>query len=127
MPTVLVVDDNSELRGLLRSFLARRGYDVIAAGGPSQALAAAETHPGAIDVALLDVILPEMRCGDCAARLRRSHPGVRMIYMSGYPREIAWERGNLDDDGLFVMKPFTPATLLSAIRMVLEQPPALVA
>ncbi len=114
MPTVLVVDDNRNLRQLLSAVLARRGFDVISAGRPSQAIAAASSHPN-IDLAVVDVVLPDMRCGDCVARLKEAQPKLKLVYMSGYPQEVARHRGALNDEGAFVMKPFTPEALYRTI------------
>jgi CheY-like chemotaxis protein len=120
MSTLLLLDDNAMLRNLLETTLIRRGFEVIAADDPTKAIAAAESHEGEIDVALLDVMLPQMRCGECAARLRNARPGLKLVYMSGYPRHIARQRGGIDDDGVFVMKPFTPDALFKAIHHALD-------
>lgn len=120
MPTLLLLDDNALVRDVLCEVLVRRGYDVIAADDPVAAIEAAERHCGEIDLALIDVILPRMRCGECATRLRHARPGLKVVYMSGYPLDIARERGALEDSGEFVMKPFTPEALVDTIRRVLQ-------
>ncbi len=120
MPTLLLLDDNALVREVLCEVLMRRGFDVIAADDPLTAIEAAERHSGKIDLALIDVILPRMRCGECADRLRSSRPGLKVVYMSGYPVDIARERGAFDESGEFVMKPFTPETLVDTIQRVLR-------
>ncbi len=120
MPTLLLLDDNALVRDVLSEVLTRRGFDVIAADDPVTAIEAAERHCGDIDLALIDVVLPRMRCGDCASRLRRVRPGLKVVYMSGYPLDVARERGAFDDSGEFVMKPFTPEALVNTIERVLR-------
>jgi CheY-like chemotaxis protein len=120
MSTLLLLDDNTMLRTLLETALTRRGFEVIAAEDPAKAIEAAEAHDGRIDLAVLDVMLPKMRCGECVAHLRRARPELKLVYMSGYPRHVAQQQGGIKEDGQFVMKPFTPDVLLRAISHALE-------
>ena len=120
MATLLLVDDNAALRDLLEEILIRHGFRVISAHGPSDAIEAVRRHDGRIDLAVLDVVLPQMRCGDCVSELLNVQPGLKLLYMSGYPQHVASAHGGLRHDGWFIMKPFTPYALLEAIKQALE-------
>jgi len=119
MATLLLVDDNAPLRELLEEALQRYGFDVISAHGPVEAIDAARRHNGEIDLAVVDVILPQMRCCDCVSELRMARPGLKLLYMSGFPPDVARARGGITDEGAFIMKPFTPAALLKAVTQAL--------
>lgn len=119
MATLLLVDDNAPLRELLEEALQRYGFNVIAAHGPVEAIDMVRRHNGAIDLAVVDVILPRMRCCDCVSELRTARPGLKLLYMSGFPPEEARARGGISGDGSFIMKPFTPAALLQAVTQAL--------
>ncbi|MGE5486215.1 MAG: response regulator [bacterium] len=121
MATLLLVDDNSALRDLLEETLVRHGFRVISANGPSEAIEAMRRHEGAIDLAVVDVVLPQMRCDDCISELRSVRPDLKVLYMSGYPREVAAAHGGLRHDDPFIMKPFTPAALIEAVKQALGQ------
>ncbi len=123
MPTLLLLDDNALVRDVLCEALERHGFEVIAAADPLKAIEAAENHRGDIDIALLDVAVPHMRCGKCAECLREIHPALKVVYMSGYPLDIAREMGGLEHNSEFVMKPFTPDALIGTLRRVLCQSP----
>lgn len=120
MVTLLLVDDNAPLRELLEEALQRYGFHVIAAHGPMEAIDAVRQHNGAIDLAVVDVILPKMRCCDCVSELRTARPSLKLLYMSGFPPDEARRRGGITDGGAFLMKPFTPAALLEAVRHALN-------
>jgi PAS domain S-box-containing protein len=131
LATVLLVEDESMVRRAAFAILRRAGYSVLqAANGPS-ALAVAESHPGAIDLLLTDVIMPGMSGSDLALRLNAVRPATRVLYMSGYTANVIGREGVLASDTAFIQKPFTPEALLDKVREVLagqsslaaEQPP----
>jgi two-component system, cell cycle sensor histidine kinase and response regulator CckA len=120
--TILAVEDEPALRDVLRRVLATAGHEVlIAADGPA-ALAAAEAHPGHIDVLLTDVVMPHMLGRDLAERFAALSPGSRVLFMSGYARPVLTAQGTLDPDATLVEKPFTKIQLLGAIQQSLELP-----
>jgi len=109
--TVLVVEDESELRELATEVLGIAGYSVLSAGGPSAALEIARRHAGPIHLLLTDVVMPEMSGRDLADRLVQSRPGLKILYMSGYTDDAIVHHGLLDPGTVLLQKPFTPDRL----------------
>ncbi len=122
--TVLLCEDASAVRQLLEHVLAANGYRVLPAALPSEALELALTHQGRIDALLTDVIMPEMAGPDLAEQVRAVRPGLPTLFVSGYTAETLSSRGGLPPGSAFVEKPFAAATLLQALRGLLDQPPA---
>ena len=121
--TVLVVEDEAAVRGLVRAILERKGYVVLVAEGGAAALELVDTHSGVIHVLLTDVVMPGMNGRDLAARARAKRPAMKVVFMSGYtadvPADLAVE-GGLG----FLGKPFNERALTAKIREVLDAPPA---
>jgi CheY-like chemotaxis protein len=109
--TVLVVEDESELRKLATEVLGIAGYSVLSAGGPSAALEIARRHAGPIHLLLTDVVMPEMSGRDLADRLVQSRPALKILYMSGYTDDAIVHHGLLDPGTVLLQKPFTPDRL----------------
>jgi len=120
--TVLVVDDEDDLRDIMCFSLRRRGFDTLAAGGAPEALAVSRDHDGPIDVLVTDLGLPEVTGAQLAARLLADRPGLRVLYVSGWSRDIALDRGLVDEHATVLQKPFTPDHLVGAVRAVLLAP-----
>jgi PAS domain S-box-containing protein len=109
--TVLVVEDESELRDLATEVLGLAGYSVLSAGSPNEALEIARGHAGPIHLLLTDVVMPEMSGRDLADRLVQSRPGLKILYMSGYTDDAIVHHGVLDPGTVLLQKPFTPDRL----------------
>jgi two-component system, cell cycle sensor histidine kinase and response regulator CckA len=124
--TVLLVEDQPEVRAVARDTLQRHGYTVIEAADPEQALASSAAAP-TLELLLTDVVLPGMNGHALAARLQAERPDLRIIYTSGYADERILNHGRSDDAPPFLQKPFTSAALLSKVREVLDAPPRSVA
>jgi len=120
-PMVLVVDDEEDLRDIMRRMLERRSFATLVAGDAGQALALCREHPGVIDVLVTDLGLP----GDSGGELARTASGMRpkmgVVYISGLPKDIAVAKGLIPPDAVLVKKPFTSDLLLEALRAVLDQ------
>jgi two-component system cell cycle sensor histidine kinase/response regulator CckA len=114
--TVLVVEDQAPLRNVVADMLRRLGYTVIEASDPEHAAALSDAELAAIDVVLSDVLMPAMTGPELAAALRARRPGLRVLYMSGYTREIA----DLGQDEL-LEKPFTLLALARGIRATIAK------
>jgi CheY-like chemotaxis protein len=120
--TVLVVEDDPRVRGLVRTMLARSGYAVLVAAGGAEALEVARRHDHPIHVLLTDVVMPEMSGRELAERLVVTRPGLRVVYVSGYTNDVI-ARDDLRDPGtVFLEKPFTEEGLGRTIRRVLDGP-----
>jgi CheY-like chemotaxis protein len=113
--TVLVVEDQPAVRQLAARVLSRHGYAVLEAGGPSEALALAESFQGTIHLVLSDVVMPAMDGPDMVAVLRNMRPYIRVLYMSGYTGEALAERGGVDAEDDVLEKPFSATTLLKNV------------
>jgi len=119
--TVLVVEDESELRELTTEVLGIAGYSVLSAGSPSEALEIARRHPGPIHLLLTDVVMPEMSGRDLADRLVPARPGMKVLYMSGYTDDAIVHHGVLDPGTVLLQKPFTPDGLTRMVGDVLTR------
>ena len=96
-----------------------RGYTVLEAANGREALELAANHDGHIDLVLTDMVMPEMRGGELAARLRRARPEARLLMMSGYTEEAASRQAILEAGNAFLEKPFTARRLLEKVQQVL--------
>lgn len=120
METILVVEDELAVRMVVRRVLEREGYRVLAAGTPREALRLAAEVEGELSLVLSDVVLPDLTGAELGRALQRMRPGLAILYMSGYPiEEIEARLGDAASAGIMT-KPFTPDSLVSAIRRVLQ-------
>ncbi|MFZ3217243.1 MAG: ATP-binding protein [Candidatus Acidiferrales bacterium] len=117
--TVLLAEDEEAVRELASEFLSASGYRVIAGKDGLDALEKAEHEPGPIDVLVTDVSMPRLRGTELAQRLKRMHPGVKIVYMSGYLRHDG-DDSFIADSG-HLQKPFSRRSLLEKIREALGE------
>ena len=117
--TVLVVEDQEQVRSFVVKALAGYGYRVLQAAEASQALTMAECHSGAIDVLLTDVVLPGMNGRELANRFRIVRPDTKVIYTSGYTQDLIAHRGVLHDDISYIPKPYTADQIAAKVREAL--------
>jgi CheY-like chemotaxis protein len=117
--TVLLVEDDEELRQLSSEILRASGYTVLETGDPLEALTISDRGDRAIDLLLTDMLMPAMRGPELAERLRAACPGLRVLFMSGYVDD----RGGAPPAGeparAFLPKPFTPHDLTTKVREIL--------
>ncbi len=114
--TILLVEDERNVRELVRKVLLRHGYEVLAAENGHAALEAMARHPGALHLVLTDVIMPQVSGRELVAHIRLSHPGIRVVYMSGYADQALTDRAALGPDVGFLAKPFATRDLLKTVR-----------
>jgi two-component system cell cycle sensor histidine kinase/response regulator CckA len=117
--TVLLVEDDEPLRTLAREILSIRGYTVLDAISPSEALRLADVHPGPIHLLLTDVVMPQMNGRQVADHLLAARPGLKVLFMSGYTDAAIVEHGVLETGTHFLQKPFTPDGLSRKVREAL--------
>ena len=120
--TVLLVEDQEEVRKYVVAILESYGYRVLEATDGDQASVIAQKHDGSIDLLLTDVIMPGMNGKDLADQIRRSRPKLKVIFMSGYPADMIARRGVLEQDVAYLPKPFNPDSLATKVREVLSRP-----
>ncbi|MEV6490296.1 PAS domain S-box protein, partial [Actinoplanes sp. NPDC051633] len=118
--TILMVEDEDDLRVITGRILTRAGYQVLTASGGEEAIHLAQTHPGGIDLLLTDVIMPKMTGNEVAARIRSLRPDVPVLYMSGYAEPVLTENGTLPEGVTIIEKPFTSRDLLDRVRCFLR-------
>jgi signal transduction histidine kinase/ActR/RegA family two-component response regulator len=119
--TVLVVEDQEEVRSFVVKALTEHGYRVLQAAEGNQALMLAERHSGAIDVLLTDVVLPGMNGRELADRFRIGRPDTKVIYTSGYTRDLIAHRGVLHDDISYIPKPYTADQIAAKVREAIRK------
>jgi PAS domain S-box-containing protein len=117
--TVLLVEDNDQLRRLARRFLKRLGYKVLAAAGASAALEICEKSESRIHLLLTDVVMPTMNGTELSARITSLKPGIGTLFMSGYPTSVISHRGLLHEGIHYLQKPFDLNALARAVRETL--------
>jgi two-component system cell cycle sensor histidine kinase/response regulator CckA len=118
--TVLLVEDQAEVREMTRAALERHGYTVLAAGGGAEALDVLRRRDSPIDVVLTDVVMPGMSGPQLIERLREDGE-IPAVFMSGYTSDALPRHGLDSDDTGFIQKPFTAATLVAKLRQVLDR------
>jgi CheY-like chemotaxis protein len=118
--TVLVAEDDEQLRRLAQRALAGRGYTVLEADGGAAALAVARRHPGPIHLLLTDVIIPGMDGRSLAQALQAERPDLRVLFMSGYADKAIVHHGVLDSGVAYLAKPFTTEAVARKVREVLD-------
>ncbi len=118
---ILLVEDEASVRKITRTILERLGYSVIEADAPLAALELADALTQPPRLIVTDVILPGMNGKEMALELSKRWPGVRVLYLSGYPGDAIVRHGVLDEGVAFLGKPFTADGLALKVRQVLDK------
>ncbi|HYW39510.1 MAG TPA: ATP-binding protein [Terriglobales bacterium] len=121
--TILLVEDETNLRRLARQYLETQGYKILEAEDGAAALQIVDGHKGAIDLLLTDVIMPGMNGRELAAHVTKLLPDVRVLYMSGYTENAVGQDGTLDAGINLLQKPFSLPALKDRVREVLDSEP----
>ena len=121
METILIVDDEPEVRAVARDMLQAKGYTTLDTGDPTLALRIVRTESQPIHLLLTDVVMPLMNGRELVDQIHAIRPAIKVLYMS------AFSTGTIEDYGIrlapgepFVLKPFTMESLVSAVRAVLD-------
>jgi len=121
--TILLVEDETNLRRLARQYLENQGYKILEAEDGAAALQIVDGYHGAIDLLLTDVIMPGMNGRELAARVTNLLPDVRVLYMSGYTENAVGQDGTLDAGINLLQKPFSLPALKDRVRELLDSEP----
>jgi two-component system cell cycle sensor histidine kinase/response regulator CckA len=119
--TILLVEDEGQVRTIVMSILRKQGYHVIPAQHAGEALLLCEGRSGTIDLLLTDVVMPQMSGPELAKRLLASRPEMKVLCMSGYTDDSIVRHGVLESGVAFLQKPVTPGSLARKVREVLDQ------
>ncbi len=120
--TILLVEDNSQVRHLSRTILERQGYEVLEADTGKSALEAITSHKVPVDLLLTDVVIPGMNGREVYQKAAEHYPGLKVLFMSGYPDEVIAQKGVLEKGIQFIQKPFSVEGLSAKVRDVLDSP-----
>ena len=118
--TILLIEDEEQVRAVARSILTRHGYEVLVAATPADALRLSAEFPGTIHLILTDVVMPRLSGRALAEQLCEVRPDARVLFMSGYTDDTVVRHGGLDADSAFLQKPLTPDVLVRKVREVLS-------
>ena len=117
--TVLVVEDNNQLRVMAATVLARNGYNVLAASSGSEALELCRKTEEPVDLLLTDVVMPEMNGRELSEKIVEIYPDIRVLFMSGYPENILTLQNTIGQEVPYMQKPFSVNGLLLKVRETL--------
>jgi two-component system, cell cycle sensor histidine kinase and response regulator CckA len=117
--TVLVVEDQAEVRKYAVAVLKAYGYRVIPAENAGEALMLCEQERERIDLVLTDVVMPNVSGRELANRLEEMRPGIKVLFMSGYTDDAIVSHGVLEESAELIQKPFSPAELAGKVRTIL--------
>ncbi len=121
--TILLVEDDDQVRVVARGILRRGGYHVLDARNAGEALLHSEKHPGTIHLLLSDVVMPQVSGPELAKRLASARPDMKVLCMSGYTDDSIVRHGVLEAQIAYLQKPITPETLTTRVREVLDAEP----
>jgi CheY-like chemotaxis protein len=117
---ILVVEDESIVRRTVTRLLRKGGYTVFEAASPEEAMAAWANFPAPPDLLLTDVVMPGMNGRELAQWALARHPGLAVVYMSGYSADVISRNGILEPDTHFIEKSFSQESMLKKVRAVLD-------
>jgi PAS domain S-box-containing protein len=120
--TILLVEDEEAVRRFTKRVLEREGYRVLDAATPEEALSCAQGGER-LSLLLTDVVMPRMSGGQLAVRLKKLHPNLPVLYMSGYPSKLVMPHGSVDPSTPLIPKPFTAAQLTEIVQRILISSP----
>jgi two-component system cell cycle sensor histidine kinase/response regulator CckA len=119
--TILVAEDDAEVRRLTKNVLEEFGYTVVEAVDGEDAISKFLKHKRKVDLVMLDVVMPRKNGKEVYLYVRKIRPDVKALFTSGYTADVIHEKGVLDEGLNFISKPVAPTELLRKIRNVLDQ------
>jgi signal transduction histidine kinase len=118
--TILIVEDEPQIRKLAFDCLAYCGYDVLSCSNGLEALQLIERLNRPVDLVLTDVVMPKLSGRELSERITAIHPSTKVLFMSGYTNDSVVNHGILDGGTWFIQKPFTLESLVRRVREVLD-------
>jgi PAS domain S-box-containing protein len=118
--TILLVEDEDALRTLTSLSLRMHGYQVLTATDGGDALRVMASHDGPLHLVLTDVVMPKVSGPALAQQLKAAAPGLKVLFMSGYTDDAVLRHGLIEAEMAFIQKPFTPLSLATKVRQVLD-------
>lgn len=119
--TILVAEDGEEVRRLIREVLEEYGYSVIEAADGEEAVHTFKAHQGAVQLLILDVIMPKKNGKETYEEIRKLEPGIKALFTSGYTADIIHKKGIMEEELNFIAKPVLPDILLRKVRETLDK------
>ena len=119
--TVLLVEDEVAILKMGKRMLETLGYRVLASSSPVKALEMVQKHSEDLHILITDVVMPEMNGRDLSRELKKFHPGIATLFMSGYTANVIAHQGVLDAGVHFIQKPFSKKDLAMKVRLVLDE------
>jgi PAS domain S-box-containing protein len=118
--TILVVEDEDEIRDMVREYLERKGYNVVAANNGSEALQVAQRYKGSIHLLLTDVVMPQVGGHELAQQIKGMRPRIKILFTSGYPEHALMTDKVADPSAVILQKPYPLNSLADQIRRMLD-------
>jgi CheY-like chemotaxis protein len=119
--TILLVEDEESVRHIASKILKAKGYEILSAENGEKALEVLRAHTGAIHLLLSDIVMPGMNGKQLALEAGKLRPGLRTLFISGYTNEVVSKHGVLESGTDLLLKPFTPESLASKVREILDR------
>ena len=119
--TILLCDDDPGVRLVMRDSLVASGYQVLVAEDPDAAMEIEGNYDDPLHLLVTDVVMAGISGGELSEILRERRPGLRVLYVSGYPHEVVEHHGSISEDDGYLPKPFTPRELVERVRKVLDR------
>ena len=119
--TILLAEDDDDLRKLIKQVLEDFGYTVLAAADGDEAVGLFREHHDAINLLLLDVIMPKKNGREAYTEMQKIEPAVKALFTSGYTADIIHKQGLLEKGLEFILKPVSPYRAAEKVREVLDK------
>jgi two-component system cell cycle sensor histidine kinase/response regulator CckA len=119
--TILLVDNEEDLRNAACEYLEGCGYRVLTAGDGREAVAICDEHKGAISLLISDIVMPKLNGRGLVDHVRKTRPGTNVLIISGYTGDAVWQHGIALNPSCFLQKPFTFQALSAKIRAILDK------
>ncbi len=118
--TILIVEDEISILNFVKTILENHGHSVLTASNPTEALKKQKNYQGTINLLITDVVMPEMNGKELSETLKKIHPNIKTLYMSGYTANTIAHHGVLEENVNFIQKPFTIKDFLLTVRKAIE-------